>query len=41
MALPDVGLLDVTFDFRTDTRAGGDPDALSPTLRRYHRQLWS
>ena len=33
--------IDVTFDFRTDTRAGGDPDVLSPTLRRYHRQLWS
>jgi hypothetical protein len=33
--------IDVTFDFRLDTRPGGDPDALSPTLRRYHRQLWS
>ncbi len=33
--------IDVAFDFRSDTRPGGDPDALSPTLRRYHRQLWS
>jgi hypothetical protein len=32
--------IDVAFDFRTD--AGGyDPDAYSPTLRRYHRLLWS
>jgi hypothetical protein len=33
--------IDVTFDFRRDTPKGGDPDALSPTLRRYHRLLWS
>src|SRR5579862_818373 len=33
--------IDITFDFRRDTPAGGDPDALSPTLRRYHRLLWS
>lgn len=33
--------IDVTFDFRSDTPSGGDPDALSPTLRRYHRLLWS
>jgi hypothetical protein len=33
--------IDVTFDFRRDTPVGGDPDALSPTLRRYHRLLWS
>lgn len=33
-------LVDVTFDFRSDTPAGGDPDALSPTLRRYHQMLW-
>ena len=36
-----VNIIDVTFDFRDDTREGGDPDALSPTLRRYHRLLWS
>lgn len=33
--------IDVTFDFRSDTPRGGDPDALSPTLRKYHRALWS
>lgn len=33
--------IDVDFDFRTDTPKGKDPDACSPTLRRYHRLLWS
>ena len=33
--------IDVTFDFRDDTPPGKDPDALSPTLRRYHQWLWS
>jgi hypothetical protein len=33
--------IDITFDFRSDTPAGRDPDALSPTLRRYHQLLWS
>ena len=33
--------VDVAFDFRSDTPAGRDPDADSPTLRRYHRFLWS
>jgi len=33
--------IDVTFDFRSDTPPGRDPDARSPTLRRYHRLLWS
>jgi hypothetical protein len=32
--------IDITFDFRTDA-AGGDPDASSPTLLRYHHLLWS
>lgn len=32
--------IDVAFDFRTDA-GGKDPDAYSPTLRRYHRLLWS
>ena len=35
------GAIDITFDFRADTPPGKDPDALSPTLRRYHRLLWS
>jgi hypothetical protein len=33
--------IDITFDFRTDTPEDGDPDALSPTLRSYHKLLWS
>lgn len=32
--------LDTTFDFRTDA-GGKDPDTFSPTLRRYHKALWS
>ena len=33
--------IDISFDFRTDTPAGKDPDSHSPTLRRYHKLLWS
>ena len=37
--------IDVTFDFRSDTpgypNLKKDPDVLSPTLRRYHKRLWS
>src|SRR4051794_34936923 len=33
-------LIDTSFDFRTDA-SGKDPDAYSPTLRRYHKLLWS
>jgi hypothetical protein len=33
--------IDTTFDFRSDTPQGKDPDAFSPTLRRYHKILWS
>lgn len=33
--------IDTTFNFQSDTPPGGDPDACSPTLRRYHRLLWS
>jgi hypothetical protein len=33
-------MIDTSFDFRTDA-FGKDPDSHSPTLRRYHRQLWS
>ena len=32
--------IDITFDFRTDSN-GKDPDSHSPTLREYHRTLWS
>jgi hypothetical protein len=33
-------MIDTTFDFRLDA-GGRDPDAYSPTLRRYHQFLWS
>ena len=33
-------MIDVSFDFRDDAR-GRDPDIFSPTLRRYHKLLWS
>lgn len=33
--------IDIKFDFRSDTPPGKDPDALSPTLRAYHKLLWS
>jgi hypothetical protein len=32
--------IDVTFNFTQDAQ-GKDPDAYSPTLRRYHQFLWS
>jgi hypothetical protein len=34
-------MIDTTFDFRSDTPLGLDPDAFSPTLRRYHQLLGS
>ena len=34
-------LIDAGFDFYSDTPRGKDPDSYSPTLRRYHRILWS
>ncbi len=33
-------LVDTTFNVHTDAR-GGDPDSTSPTLRSYHKFLWS
>lgn len=33
--------LDIAFDFRSDTPKGKDPDTFSPTLRSYHKFLWS
>ncbi len=33
-------LLDTSLDMRADAR-GKDPDTHSPTLRAYHRALWS
>lgn len=32
---------DPEFDLYADTPEGKDPDTYSPTLRRYHRMLWS
>ena len=34
-------VIDVGFDFRDDTPPGKDPDKSSPTLRLYHKLLWS
>jgi len=34
-------LIDTNFRFRSDTPSGKDPDTFSPTLRRYHKFLWS
>jgi hypothetical protein len=34
------GGFDATFDFRTEA-GSGDPDERSPTLRAYHKLLWS
>ena len=34
------GGFDPTFDFRTEA-GGEDPDSTSPTLRAYHKLLWS
>lgn len=33
--------VDITFNVFSDTPIGKDPDSYSPTLRRYHRFLWS
>ena len=33
-------MIDINYNFYTDAK-GGDPDSTSPTLRNYHRILWS
>ena len=33
--------IDIKFDSHSDTPLGKDPDSFSPTLRNYHRILWS
>jgi len=33
-------MIDTSFDFRCDAN-GKDPDSASPTLKRYHKLLWS
>ena len=37
----EAGDFDDDYNFRDDTPAGKDPDSRSPTLRQYHRLLWS
>ena len=34
-------MIDTNFDVYSDTPPGRDPDSHSPTLRRYHADLWS
>ena len=34
-------LIDINFDVYSDTPTGKDPDSFSPTLRSYHKTLWS
>ena len=34
-------MIDVKFDFRTDTPKGKDPDTWSPSLCAHHKFLWS
>lgn len=34
-------MIDITFDFRSDTPIGEDPDKYSQTLKAYHQLLWS
>jgi hypothetical protein len=34
-------MIDINFNFFSDTPLNKDPDAYSPTLRRYHQLLWS
>ena len=36
-----VNQIDITFDIYSDTPQGKDPDTYSPTLRKYHKLLWS
>lgn len=33
--------IEISFNFYSDTPQGKDPDSHSPTLRNYHRLLWS
>ena len=33
--------IDIHFDVYSDTPKGKDPDSNSPTLRKFHRKLWS
>jgi hypothetical protein len=35
MNIETINKIDISFDFRSDTPPGKDPDTHSPTLRRY------
>ena len=34
-------MIDVEYNVFSDTPPGKDPDSYSPTLRDFHRELWS
>tara|TARA_B100000315_G_C14536653_1_gene568801 strand:+ start:186 stop:884 length:699 start_codon:yes stop_codon:yes gene_type:complete len=36
-----MNIIDISFDVYSDTPKGKDPDSHSPTLRKYHKLLWS
>jgi hypothetical protein len=36
-----MSIVDISFDVYSDTPKGKDPDSHSPTLRSYHKLLWS
>lgn len=41
LRVEDLKQIDTAFNFYSDTPKGKDPDTFSPTLRMYHRILWS
>lgn len=39
--MPNQNQVDINFNVYSDTPKGKDPDSFSPTLRKYHKILWS
>ena len=39
--MSNMTIIDINFDVYSDTPKGRDPDSYSPTLRSYHKILWS
>ena len=39
--MPNPNQVDINFNVYSDTPEGKDPDSFSPTLRKYHKILWS
>ena len=37
----EAGMVDTSFDVRSDIRPGSDPDKYSKTLKQFHKTLWS